>query len=149
MTVRPDLRLAQAVFIMLMSEQALVCCHNFDRLEPEDVLQQLGEPTQTRGKKQLATLIDGTIPVAHFDNGVVTFIGRQSNLTTKKAKQPKWSTHATKRSKERGICKREVNDALDQPRQKNGRHISQTGVVVCVSTTRGKGQIVTTVYNKK
>ena len=76
---------------MFMSEQALICCKNFDDLEPEDVLEQLKDATKTRGKKQLWMLADGTIPVAHFDKGEVTFINRQHNPrpTPKNTKQPK------------------------------------------------------------
>lgn len=131
---------------MIMSEQAIVCCANFEGLDPDEVVHQLGTPSEPRGKKQLETLIDGTIPVAHFDKNEITFISAHKKKT-RASKELQLTSHAIQRMKERKIKAADVNTALQSPRGKNGRHVSINGVVVCVATARG-GEKLATVYNK-
>ena len=130
-----------------MSEQAIACCENFDGLDPQDVLDQIGSPAKTRGSKELWALVDDTIPIAHFDNGKVTCVTRKKGAS-RHAKLPQLSNHAKQRMGERQISGPDVDDALSLPRGKHGRHVSPKGVVVCVSTARGKGQTIATVYSQ-
>ena len=133
---------------MIICEQAQACCLNFEDLEPDDVLRQIGEPTG-RGKVELETLIDGTIPVAHYNHGEVTHITPKKDKTPRERRQIEPSAHAKARSKERGISTAEINEALQAARGKRGCHTSAKGVTACVVDQRGKGQVLATVYRKK
>ena len=115
---------------MIICEQAQACCLNFEDLEPDDVLGQIGEP-------------------AHYNHGEVTHITPKKDRTPRERRQIAPSAHAKARSKERGISTAEINEALQAARGKRGCHTSAKGVTACVVDQRGKGQVLTTVYRKK
>jgi len=129
------------------SEEALIQLDNADR-EPNDFLFMLNKnEVDLSGKTRKTKLSictvyvnkDGIIDGIIFDRPPKSLDNSTTFVKT---------AHCKQRQKQRNISNASMDNALNTPRLKGGKHTGKDGTTVVVKTPRRKKQILATTYKK-